>query len=458
MSVPAKWSVRLILLALSGMLLSGALLFIQRDTIRQAALGYVYGYPLVLSAITRDNFTSGMAPLNQLVHVPAFPDPGFREVVRPNVDTLYSLAWLDMQQGPWVFRLPASERYLLIQLLDGWTDVFASLGPRTTGREGGLFLLVGPGWQGVVPEGMRLLRSSTRMAWLLSRIQTNGRRDYPAVHTIQQQLGLSSLEDWQAGRRAQSLIMRPPQKTQVPPLYQMRALSAEQFFSRLAELLADNPPRTADKTVMEGLAHLGVVAGQPVSDWGWMKRQAAALGIWLAERQMRQGLEQSQGQRVGWRMPPMQIGAYGTDYGLRAVVSMVGFGANLAADAVYLTTNQDESGAQLQGGQRYRLHFPTGQVPPVNAFWSVTAYDGDVFLIPNSQGRYAIGDRDPLQFNADGSLDLYVQSDPPPTEQRGNWLPIPAQGTFSLTARLYWPQEQILDGRWSMPNLQLRGL
>ncbi|MEK1907424.1 MAG: DUF1254 domain-containing protein, partial [Pseudomonas sp.] len=166
-------------------LVAGALLLSQRETIRLAAQGYVFGYPLVITDLTRANFVAGMAPTNRLVHVPAFPDARFRDIVRPNVDTLYSLAWLDMNDGPWVFELPASERYAVMQFLDAWTNVFASLGPRTTGTRGGRFLLAGPHWQGQVPEGMTLLRSPTRIAWLLGRVQTNGKADYMAVHAIQ---------------------------------------------------------------------------------------------------------------------------------------------------------------------------------------------------------------------------------------------------------------------------------
>lgn len=453
MPVLKRWAIRSMVAIIFTSLGCASLIYMQRDTIRLAGLSYVYGYPLVLSALTQDSFSRDMAPLNQLVHVPAFPDASFREVVRPNVDTLYSLAWLDMQQGPWVLQIPATERYQLIQLLDGWSNVFASLGPRTSGREAQQLLLAGPHWQGEVPAGMQLLRAPTRLAWMLSRIQTNGSSDYPAVHTIQQQLRLSSLGDWKAGHQVPGQIMRRTVSPQEPPLYQMRNMSAEQFFTRLSALLADNPPAAADAPAIENLQQLGVNAASPVEHWSLLRRCAAALGIWLAEREMRNGLIQQKGGLTGWRQPPMNIGAYGTDYGLRAVVSMVGFGANLAADAVYLNATEDMHGETLQGGRRYRLHFATGQLPPVKAFWSITAYDSDGFLIANPENRYALGDRDPLQHNPDGSLDLYLQSEPPAQEHRPNWLPIPTQGTFSLTARLYWPQDSILNGHWQMPGL-----
>ena len=180
------------------------LLVATRGTIRQAAESYVYGYPLVLMDVTQRAFTATRAAPNSLFNVPVFPDPDFREVVRPNVDTLYSIAWLDLADGPQVFEVPATDRYYVMQLLDGWTNVFASIGPRTTGRGAGVFLIAGPGWDGPVPDGATLLRSPTRIAWLLGRIQTNGVADYEFVHGLQAQLRLRSLEDFVAGSDAGS--------------------------------------------------------------------------------------------------------------------------------------------------------------------------------------------------------------------------------------------------------------
>src|SRR5512137_1032165 len=155
-----------------------------RGTIRQAAESYVYGYPLVLMDVTQRAFTATRAAPNTLFNVPVFPDSGFREVVRPNVDTLYSIAWLDLADGPRVFEVPATDRYYVMQFLDGWTNVFASVGPRTTGHAAGTFVIAGPGWRGSTPEGAKLLRAPTRIAWLIGRIQTNGVADYGFVHGL----------------------------------------------------------------------------------------------------------------------------------------------------------------------------------------------------------------------------------------------------------------------------------
>ncbi|MBD9415953.1 DUF1254 domain-containing protein [Pseudomonas sp. PDM16] len=436
------------------LLLGAGLVWSQLETLRLAARGYVFGYPLVLADLTRHNFVAGIAPANRLVHMPTFPDADFREFVRPNVDTLYSQAWLDMDAGPWVFEVPASQRYLLMQFLDGWSNVFASLGTRTLGSEGGRFLLAGPNWNGEVPAGLTLLRSPTRISWLLGRIQTNGKADYPAVHAIQAGIQLRSLRDWQQNTNSPALPFPLPEEPGVSPLYQIRALTAPDFFSRLATLLPDNPAAAIDAVAIAELERLGVSSDGVAPEWNWLQTQTMRFGVWLAEREMHNSLQRRDGLVNGWRQPPMHIGAYGEDYGLRAVVAMAGFGANLAADAIYPNANLDGRGQQLQGGQRYRLHFDAGQLPPAKAFWSVTAYDGDGYLIANSLSRYALGDRDQLTYNEDGSLDLLLQSEAPGPAQHNNWIPIPQDGSFSLTGRMYLPEQSMLDGQWHMPAIE----
>ena len=430
------------------------LLAATRGTIRQAAESYVYGYPLVLMDVTQRAFTATRAAPNSLFNVPVFPDADFREVVRPNVDTLYSIAWLDLADGPRVFEVPATDRYYVMQFLDGWTNVFASIGPRTTGRAAGVFLIAGPGWNGTVPDGATLLRSPTRIAWLLGRIQTNGVADYEFVHGLQAQLRLRSLEDFVAGRTPAPPAWQRAATAPEPPLFQMRAMDADTYFGTLAHLLADNPPAAADGPAVETLANLGVRPGQPVEAWGWLERKAISLGMRIAARRMQRAAASPRDLHAGWSVPPMNVGAYGTEYGLRAVVAMAGLGANLPADAVYPNAQSDAAGEPLSGAQRYVLHFPADGLPPVRAFWSVTAYDADGYLVANPAGRYALGDRDPLAFNADGSLDIYLQAEPPEQSRRSNWLPVDAQGPFRITARLYWPDEAILSGNWHMPGIQ----
>jgi hypothetical protein len=299
-----------------------------------------------------------------------------------------------------------------------------------------------------------LFRSPTRIAWLIGRIQTNGADDYPFVRNLQSQLRLRSLDDYLAGRDPSPAQWQRAATRPEPPLFRMRAMGAEDFFTRLARLLEGNPPAPGDQAALAKLAALGVRPGQPPTTWSWLDRHAASLGMRIADRRMRSAAEHPQAMQDGWSVPPMSIGAYGTEYGLRAVVAMAGLGANLPADAVYPNARFDVDDQPLEGSNRYVLHFPSGGLPPVRAFWSITAYDQDGYLIANELDRYALGDRDPLKFNADGSLDLYVQAEAPAEELRTNWLPVPAQGPFRITARLYWPEQSILDGAWRMPGLR----
>lgn len=428
----------------------GGWLFSQREQLRLAAESYVFGYPLVMMDVTRELFVSDRAPENQLYQMRTFPDASFREVVRPNVDTLYTIAWLNLQSAPLVLEVPTNaKRYYLLPLLDAWTNVFASPGTRTGVPASGAYLLVGPDWQGQVPPGLSLLRAPTNMAWMIGRTQTNGVADYAVVHAQQDQYRLRSLADWQAGKTPAPSGWQPSSEQLEAPLYQLRHMSSPQFFDRLQALLRSNPARATDAAAMAKLTQLGAPA-----DWSLLQRVVVKLGMLLANQRMESAWTAGGKLINGWSTPPAAIGNYGDNYGLRAAVAMMGLGANTPDDAMYPNTKVDADGKVLDGAHRYRLHFPAGQLPPVNAFWSLTAYDSDGFLIANELNRFALGDRDPLTLNSDGSLDLYLQAKSPEQAQRSNWLPVAAQGPFLLNARLYWPKAAALQGQWQMPAVQ----
>jgi hypothetical protein len=449
----ASWRKR-VLLVLIPLLLLLALLRAQAGQIRRAAEAYLFGYPLVIMDVTRANSAQILGPKNQLHRVRRFPDATFRDVVRPNVDTLYTSAFIDMAKGPWVFEMPANDqRFEVMPFMDAWTDVFAAPGTRSTGTAGGQFLLVGPGWQGNVPAGLTLLRAPTQIVWLIGRTQTHGTADYPIVHALQDGLRLRSLAAWQSGQADPAPAWRSSTERPAPPIEQMQAMSVEAFFSRLALLLVNNPPRAADGPMMTQLASLGVRPGQP-PQWGWLDRWSVRLGRWIADAGVARELKKPRGLVRGWATPPANLGSYGTDYATRAAVAMVGLGANLPLDAIYPNTRVDQDGLPLDGSRRYRLHFKAGELPPVNAFWSVTAYNAQDFFIDNPLQRYALGDRDALAFNADGSLDLLLQASPPAGKQARNWLPLRAGEPFLLNARLYWPKPAALSGAWGMPAVE----
>ncbi|TAK27796.1 MAG: DUF1254 domain-containing protein [Myxococcaceae bacterium] len=432
-----------VLLALTVIVL-GVLLKVTLD----GARAYVFGYPLVIMDVTRAAAALTVGPTNGLLRVRAFPDARFRGVVRPNVDTLYTTAFIDMNDGPFVFEMaPNAVRYELFPFMDAWTNVFASPGTRTAGTAGGRYLLVGPAWQGTPPDGLAVLRAPTRIVWLIGRTQTNGAADYPLVHRLQDAVTLRPL----APRVTPA--WRPASQRPAPPVEQVRAMSTEAFFTRLAALMVDNPPTPADAPMMRRLAALGVAPGRPLR-WNALDRWSASIGRWVADRAIARRLQNPPNLVRGWSTPPSILGRYGTNYAVRGAVAMAGLGANLPVDAMYPNARVDARGDALDGSHRYRIHFAAGALPPVNAFWSVTAYGADEALLDTGTGRFAVGDRDALRPNPDGSLDLWVQATPPRGEARANWLPVRAGAPFLLNARLYWPRPEALRGTWSMPAVE----
>ena len=452
---------RLVLATLVLVAVITAMLLVMKDKIMLGAEAYLYGYPLVMMETTRIQSAKYIGPENQLRMVRQFPNAQFKDVVRPNVDTLYTTAFISMKEGPWAFEMPANnKRYELMPFMDAWTNVFASPGTRTSGNQGATYLLVGPQWEGQVPKGMTLLKSPTDMVWLIGRTQTNGTADFVTVHELQNRLRLSkwpqppdSLSASTDSKRDAQPSWQVSTEPSLTPVAQMKALNTTEFFNRLMKLMVSNPPSPEDAPLLARLAQLEIKPGQAVHLSG-SNALSFSLGRWIANQRVMKALN-TKAQDGSWSYPPLNLGRYGTDYNTRAAVAMVGLGANLPEDAMYPNTVLDHQGQALNGKHRYRLHFAANALPPVKAFWSITAYGADEFLIDNPLQRFAIGDRDPLVFNADGSLDLWVQATPPSQkEAAANWLPVQMGAPFLLNARLYWPEDKALNGQWKMPVVE----
>ena len=420
-----------------------------------ATLGYIYGYPLVLMDASR---ASWPAPANRFTHLGEFPDDKFTDVVSPNVDTLYSTAWLDLHKEPIVLSVPdVGRRYYVMQLLDAWTNVIAAPGTRTTGSGKGAFAIVGPGWRGDLPSSVEAIQSPTDMAWLIGRTYTAGKRDYDAVHAIQRQYELTPLSALAKTTRAATAAATagapsPARPDTEPPVAQVEKLGAGPFFAQLAGLMIANPPADSDEPLVRRLGQLGIVPGAPfdIAELPASIADAVEGGVAAGRARLHgAGLEALGKQVNGWRMR-LDLGRYGTNYEQRATVALMGLGANLAEDAVYAAADADAAGQPLSGENRYRIRFAPGELPPVKAFWSLTIYGENHFLVPNPIGRYALGDRDPVRAEPDGTLDLFIQHDDPGPDQSANWIPAPAQG-FTLVLRLYFPKAAIVDGRWRPP-------
>jgi hypothetical protein len=418
---------------------------------------FVFAYPLLLMDATRAQMTATAtptamaAPVNQFANLPQFPDASFHSVVSPNADTLYSSAWLDLTEQPVVLSVPDTDgRYYLMPLLDAWTNVFASPGARTTGTHSGDFAIVGPDWRGELPRNLREIDAPTSMVWIIGRTQTNGRADYDAVHQVQAGFRLTPIGSW--GRPHTPPPGRPDREASAAaPVDQVAGMDAESFFGRAARLLVDNPPRQADAVAMARMRHIGVAPGSFVWDsFGDRARRAIAGGMADGLAAVEAEGRRPRGKiRNNWALLD-DLGQYGTDYLRRAAVAWLGLGANLPSDALYPITRVDAEGKPLNGASSYLLRFEPGQTPPVHAFWSLSMYDDRQFFVDNPLDRYAIGDRDPLGFNADGSLDVLIQHRRPVERVESNWLPAPA-GDFNLILRMYWPKAAALDGSWAPP-------
>jgi hypothetical protein len=424
----------------------------------------VFGYPLVLMDVTRRVMTAvskadgHRAPVNQFAHMRAFPDHTFTAIVTPNVDTLYSSAWLDLSSEPIVLSVPEiRDRYYLMPFLDAWTNVFAVPGTRTTGNARADFIVRGPHRPGRLPEGMNPIESPTDMVWLIGRTETRGKDDYATVHGLQDRYRLtplSALDQPSAPPAAEAIGSDVDVKT--PPAEQVARMGAGTFFGRLNRLMKGNPPAAADAPAMARFATIGVVPDRLFDPQRMDPAVSARLAasVRAGHARILAGTRTTTGTTVnGWRVMPSHTGSFGTDYLWRAVVAMVGLGANLPADAMYPQARVDGEGQPLTGDHRYVVRFPKGQLPPVNAFWSLTVYDVRQALVRNPIDRYAIGDRSRLRFDGDGSLTLYLQHASPGGPHELNWLPTPA-GSFNVVMRLYWPKPEIVEGTWKMPPVE----
>jgi hypothetical protein len=425
---------------------------------------YVYGYPLVTMEMTRRVMTNAAspegtrAPMGQFVKMRSYPDATFKDVTAPNADTLYTSAWIDVGDEPWVLDMPdMKDRYFLFPMLDGWTDVFQVPGKRTTGTKAQTYAITGPGWKGTLPAGIKEYKSPTSIVWILGRIYCTGTpEDYAAVHAAQDAFKLVPLSAYgkaytpAPGKVDPSIDMKTAVRDQV------NRMDAVEYFTLLSQLMKRNPPAAADAPELAKFARIGIVPGKDFD--------ASKLDAVFAKRIPQVGFDRIMLQfKVnkaikninGWAFDT-ETGIYGTGYLNRALVTAIGLGANRIEDACYPTSQKDADGKDYLGSNKYVMRFPKGQLPPVGGFWSLTMYDENYFFVANPLNRYSISARQSLKSNPDGSVDLYIQKESPGADKESNWLPAPA-GKFVLMLRLYWPNAKspsIIDGTWSPPAVK----
>lgn len=434
---------------------------------------YVYFYPLVTMDLTRKQFTNvepgkewGRGPMNTFSNVPEFPPADFKAVVRPNFDTLYSVAWLDLTKEPVVVSVPdTGGRYYLLPLLDMWTDAFASPGWRTTGTQAGNFVVTPPGWRPdlrdkliekfKLPKDTQRIDAPTPYVWIIGRTKTDGPKDYDAVHKIQAGFKLTPLSRWGKVPEKVTVKIDPSVDMKTPPKLQVDGLPAAQFFAYAAEILKLQPPHLTDQPIIARLKRIGIEPGKSFD----IDKVAPAIRDGLssapedAQKLMKWKVQSIAEVVNGWSMNTHTMGVYGDYYLKRAIVAQLGLGANAPEDAIYPINLADQTGKPLDGANAYKIHFDKSAFPPTEAFWSVTLYDQDGFPVENAQNRFALSSWMPFNYNSDGSLDLYFQNESPSADKEANWLPAP-KGSFNLTMRLYAPKREALTGVWSPPAVQ----
>jgi hypothetical protein len=422
---------------------------------------YVYFYPLVTMDITRKQLTNveraeGIsAPMNSFANIPAYPTADMKAVVRPNFDTLYSSAWLDLTNEPVVVSVPdTGGRYYLFPMLDMWTDVFASPGWRTTGTRAANFLVTPPGWTGTVPDGMQQIKAPTPYVWIIGRTKTDGPSDYGAVHKIQAGYKVAPLSQWDKTSEPVTGEIDLTVDMKTPPKVQVDTMPADKYFTYAAELLTLHPPHITDEPIIARMKRIGIEPGKSLDfaklDPAVQKALASAPDD--AQKLMKWKLPTLARVANYWSMNTDTMGVYGNYYLKRAIIAQLGLGANLPEDAIYPMNLGDEAGKPLDGVNKYTIHFDKATLPPADAFWSITLYDSDGFQVPNALNRFAVSSWMPFKYNADGSLHLYFQNESPGANKEANWLPAP-KGAFNLCMRLYAPKSDALTGKWNPPPI-----
>ncbi|MBS0590468.1 MAG: DUF1254 domain-containing protein [Proteobacteria bacterium] len=411
---------------------------------------YIYAYPLVEMYRVRykrlfDPNDGIPSRLNEFHHVRELLDYKATSVVAPNNDTLYSTGWLDLAKEPIVLEVPASpKRFYVMQFMDFYTSDFAIIGTRTTGSAAGTYAIVGPNWKGELPKGLKRLDSPTNSVWLLGRTLIDGPEDLAAVHAQQDRYRLIPLTDWRN--------RTTPKPEPLPNMRPYKLDEPLQFFEFVNLALHENPPPAREAALMSVFGEIGV---GPDKDFTISKLDPAiARGLTRAVQDGERIVAASRRRTEavnGWRPPAANSGTFGDDYLLRAVTAKYALAA-LTPEEDYSFVHGLNDGNAMDGSHAYVLRFEKGQLPPVNAFWSVTMYLAPSgFLVDNPIHRYSIGDRTRgLKYDKDGSLTIYIQHKSPGQDKVSNWLPAP-EGAFALGMRCYGPTQAILSGAWKPP-------
>jgi hypothetical protein len=424
---------------------------------------YIYGFPIV------DNYRIQHAywvdktnpeykgPWNQIWNSARLFSPADKAIQTPNSDTLYSFIGADLRAEPLVLTVPAieKERYFSVQLIDYYTFNFDYIGTRATGNGGGSFLLAGPGWKGATPNGVKkVFRCETELAFPGYRTQLFNPDDIDNVRKVQAGYKVETLSAF-LGQRAPKVA---PAIDFIKPLTPAEEKTSPQFFNILNFVLQFCPTVPSEQALMARFAKIGVGAGKTfdASKLSPEMKTAVEQGMadaWAAFAGLKKDFEErklSSGDVFGSRQ------SLKNNYLYRMGAAVLGIYGNSKQEALYPAYYLDATKQKLDGANRYSMRFARGQLPPVNAFWSLTMYDEpQSLLVENPINRYLINSPmlPQLKRDADGGLTLVIQNESPGKDKEANWLPAP-KGPFSMIMRLYWPKEAAVEGKWERPPLE----
>lgn len=418
-----------------------------------ALQAYVFTFPLIVTErerLRRERLTGPVAgepaaPINQVGHMTRLAGASGDLPYSPNNDTVYTGIALDLSVGPIILRMPAiTDRYVSVQVADAYIEnqpyVYST---RVNGGQATDIAFVGPGWQGELPTGVAVVRMPTNLTSIAVRIAVHGEADLPAVRRYQAAMSLTALADWRDGPSGKA-----------PPAPAVRARTSYEgdfaYFRRVADLMAENPPPAKHVGMLAMMRRIGLAPGKPFDPA--RLDPATRAGVLRAEQEGPRVIDLIRRTRgtptaTGWTANRAAL-ANDFDYPTRAGNALVGLMGNDPEEALYFNNFFAADGQALRGGRAYRLHFKASDIPRTDAlgFWSLTLYDAQRFqFIDNPLDRYALGSRDNLVRNPDGSVDIYVQPTKPGGARDRNWLPSPADGDFKLTLRIYMPTADLVS-------------
>ncbi len=423
---------------------------------------YIYGFPMVDNyRVQYTYFVDKQDPeykggWNEIHNTARVYTPEDTTIQTPNSDTPYSSVGADLRTEPLVLTVPPiqQDRYYSLQFVDGYTYNFAYVGSRTTGNGGGKYLLAGPHWDGEKPEGVdEVIRSDTDLAFVLYRTQLIGPSDIEEVKKIQAGYQVTPLSVY--------LNQPPPEPAPaidfVPPLTADQQRTSPQFFEILDFVLRFAPTLPAEQQLRDRFAGIGIGGEEGFDADALSPEMRAAIEGGIADAWAEFDAFKKSDIDTG-KVTSAQL--FGTkddlkgNYLYRMAGAVLGIYGNTAAEAIYPNFSNDATGAPLTGANNYTFRFPSGQLPPVNAFWSLTMYELPASqLVPNPIKRYLINSPmlPSLVADPDGGYTFYIQNSSPGIDREANWLPAP-EGPFALVLRLYWPKPDALNGTWKAPQ------